>query len=248
MIKYFEGIEQALFFDNIFEELIKKDNMEEEITKISKCIFDLYNNRNTINPEKEVVKQYIAKYESCMQKQNNIANNTIYRQPQIEINESPSVVIHQQVPTPAPAPKLTPVPEPGPAPAPKLTPIINQASIDIQNKIELFKKQFPIGSLVKVIKFNKVLTSIKNNYFKNDGIFYARVLEEAKLIDNIPKILIGFKHRQNKKNTETTYHVNADSIQLLNENEIKNIKTLYNSIQITLPKTQLALLTMLSLE
>jgi hypothetical protein len=111
MIKDFEGIAQALFFDNIFEELLKKDNIEEEITKISKCINELYNDRRTNNPYK-VVEQYIAKYEACIQKQNNIANTTIYRQPQIAVNAVnalpsvvipplviPPLVIQQQVPS-----------------------------------------------------------------------------------------------------------------------------------------------------
>jgi hypothetical protein len=96
--------------------------------------------------------------------------------------------------------------------------------------LSVINTNYPVNSLVKVIKFNKILTAIKNTDFK-DQTFYAKVLKEAELIDNKPKILIGFRNRQNQKNSETTYIIDVDAIQLLNEDEKQEIQKMYNTLK-----------------
>ena len=210
MIKDLEGYDQSSFFLHIFEELQKKDNIKEEINKISKCINDLYNDK-TITPNK-VVEQYITKYKACIQKQTNIANSNIYRQPQIAVNTvnaSPSVVIPPLVIQPQ-VPKT--IAKPAPKPIPK--PITIQKGTQPQkssikndepkDQIELMKKYFPIGSIVKIknktIKGSKNLKSLIDckDYGKIVDIKYIEVMYEKNMKSKVIFISVECKNNNNE--------------------------------------------------
>jgi len=162
VIKSLEGIEDISFFQEIFNNLKKKEHINEEIIKISKCITEVYNSNKNINVN--VSKNFIQNYEKCITQQSNLRNKTIHRQPKIT-----SGALHTVVNVNLPA---TPITNSKPKPI-----ITNEQN----TQLELLKKQFPIRSLVKAKK------NLKNENFYAQVLKVELIHNQQKLVIGFKK-------------------------------------------------------------